>query len=168
MHRYRIRRLVAAGTSATVPLPVLVTATILIQPVTLGITVGLLVAAALFTPSYVRVRRRTLTVTDEGLEVQRDQYRLFVPWRGVRKVQRRRHQVLLAVEELVVTDAHVAALDRRGRTTSVPNRLSNHPAQSRVMVSLYDKQWRRGPIGDRLRLDGVLDPTRRSGPVGDP
>ena len=96
-------------------------------------------------------------MTADGLEVQRDTYRLLVPWPAVAAVQHRRHQLVVAVEELVVKSAEVVPLDHRGRSTSLDTELiAQHPAASRVMVSLYDKQWRRGPIGERLRRDGVL------------
>lgn len=126
----------------------------------LGVTIGLIAAVAVFTLNYRRVRRRTLTVTPDGLEVQRDKYRLVLPWSAVSKVQHRRHQRVMTVEELVISNASVAALDHRGRPTTLPHHLMrSHPAPTRVMVSLYDKSWRQGPIGERLRQDGVL-PTR--------
>jgi hypothetical protein len=116
-------------------------------------------ASAEFALSFRRVRRRTVTVTAEGLEVQRDKYRLLVPWSAIAKVQRRRHQLVVAVEELVVTGADVVPLDSRGRSTSLDTTsLEGRPAAGRVMVSLYDKQWRQGPIGERLRRNGVLPP----------
>ncbi len=123
----------------------------------LGVVVGLVAAAAVFTLNYRRVRRRTLTVTPEGLEVQRDEYRLVVRWEAISKVQDRRHQRVMAVEELVVDGASVVPLDYRGRTMTLPSQLTaGHPAPTRVMVGLYDKSWRDGPIGERLRGNGVL------------
>ena len=160
MHRYPLRRTVAVGSCA--PLPVLLFTLCLLRAglvgsLWLGASIGLVAAAAVFTFNYQRVRRRTLTVTTEGLEVQGDKYRLVVPWSGVTKVQQRRHQIVVAVEELVVDGASIVPLDSRGRTTTLPHQLvAGHPAPTRVGVSLYDKSWREGPIGAGLRQQGVL------------
>ena len=158
MTTYRIRVLVAVMTSATLPLLVgagwVLLGAVFDSPLTAE--VGVLLAVAMFTRNLVRVRRRTLTVTDQGLVVQRDQYRLTVPWSGVQGVQRRNHQRVMRAEELLVEGAQVEALDRRGRPTDVESQLEGHPATTRVMVSLYDRGWRSGPIGDRLRELGVL------------
>lgn len=160
MHRYRLRPAVAVSSCATAPFILFLTCLMLaglVGLLWLGAGVGFFVAAALFVLNYRRVRRRTLTVNSDGLEVQRDQYRLIVPWTAISGVQHRRHQRVMAVEELVVTGADVVPLDYRGESTSLPQQLlAGHPAPTRVMVSLYDKDWREGPIGDRLRQDGVL------------
>ncbi len=158
MTTYRIRPAVAVTTSATVPLLV-VAAWVLLglavdSPPT--IVVGGLVAVLLFVRNVLRVRRRSLTVTDEALVVQRDAYRLVVPWSGVRGVQHRTHQVVMRAEELVVSGARVEEVDPRGRPTEVATQLDGHPATTRVMVSLYDRDWREGPIGRRLRDRGLL------------
>jgi len=159
--RYRFRRAIAAWTCVSAPVAIALGCFLLViglfQQPWLGATIGVVLASAEFTLSFRRVRRRTLTVTADGLEVQRDTYRLLVPWPAVAAVQHRRHQLVVAVEELVVKSAEVVPLDHRGRSTSLDTELiAQHPAASRVMVSLYDKQWRRGPIGERLRRDGVL------------
>jgi hypothetical protein len=160
VHRYRLRRTVAAGSCATVPVLLFLLCVLrsdLVGSLLLGASIGLVAAAGVFTLNYQRVRRRTLTVTPDGLEVQRDTYRLIVPWSAVTKVQQRRHQMVMAVEELVADGASIVPLDSRGQTTTLPNQLvAGHPASTRVMVSLYDKSWREGPIGGRLRRAGVL------------
>jgi hypothetical protein len=160
VHRYRLRPAVALGACATAPVILFLTYVVLFGLVGLlwlGAGLGLFAAAGMFTISYRRVRSRTLTVSSDGLEVQRDKYRLFVPWTAVNTVQSRRHQLVMAVEELVVAGADVVALDHRGTSTNLPKQLvAAHPASTRVMVSLYDKDWRQGPIGHRLRQDGVL------------
>jgi hypothetical protein len=160
VHRYRLRSAVAVSTCATAPVALFLTCLVLsglVGLLWLGAAVGFFAAAAVFTLNYRRVRRRTLTVKPEGLEVQRDQYRLLVPWTAINGVQHRRHQRVMAVEELVVTGADVVPLDNRDQSTSLPQQLlAGHPAPTRVMVSLYDKDWREGPIGDRLRNIGVL------------
>ena len=147
MHCYRFRRAIAAWTCVSAPVAIALGCFLLViglfQQPWLGATIGVVLASAEFALSFRRVRRRTLTVTAEGLEVQRDTYRLLV----------------VAVEELVVKGADVVPLDYRGRSTSLDTTsLEGRPAASRVMVSLYDKQWRQGPIGERLRRDGVLPP----------
>jgi hypothetical protein len=62
----------------------------------------------------------------------------------------------MPVEELVCTGARVEPVSSRGESKKPPGRLEEHPALTRVMVSLYDKDWRSGPIGQRVsHLDGV-------------
>lgn len=168
MHRYRLRPAVAVGTCATAPcilFLIWLVLAYLVGPLWLGACIGFLCAAAVFMLNYGRVRRRTLTVNSDGLEVQRDQYRLIVPWTAINGVQHRRHQRVMAVEELMVTGADVVPLDYRGKPTSLPQQLAaGHPASTRVMVSLYDKNWRDGPIGDGLRQNGML-PGSEAGPA---
>ena len=128
---------------------------LVLRPVVLGISLALVFALVFGSISVMRVRRRTLTVYDDVLVVQRDKYRLVVPWSGVTAVQSRRHQRLMDVEELVCSDARVEAIDSRGRASALPKGLQGHPALSRVMVSLYSKDWRSGPIGDKVRATGL-------------
>lgn len=157
MHRYRIRRSVALGSSLTVPLVCCLVVVAIIRPLTLGIAVGLGFAVAMTVANYTRVRRRSLTVSAEGLEVQRDTYGMFVPWPGVLRIQRRRHQWLFDVEELVVTDSRLLGRDSRGRPRALPEKLHQHPAGQRILLSLYDKEWRRGPIGEQLTRQGIFE-----------
>lgn len=117
--------------------------------------VGILFALAVGSQIVSRVRRRTITVFDDVLVVQRDQYRLVVPWQGIRAIQRRRHQKLMNVEEFVCSGGHVEAVDSRGRASTLPQGLEQHPALTRVMVSIYAKNWRQGPIGDKVRGLGL-------------
>ncbi|MFD6177867.1 MULTISPECIES: hypothetical protein [unclassified Isoptericola] len=106
--------------------------------------------------AWARARRRTLTVSDDGLAVQRDRYRLQVPWDHVTGVARRRHQLLLVVDELQVRDPEILALDSRGRATVLPPGLGAHPATTRIQVSLYDLDWRDGPVGAHLGREGIV------------
>jgi hypothetical protein len=151
----RIRRSVAAASSATLPVLVGLFLALEIRPLWAGILVGLALAVVATSVTTRRVRRRTLTVHDDVLVVQRDAYRLVVPWQGVTGVQRRKHQLVMDVEELLCTGASVEAVDSRGRVSRLPRGLSEHPALSRVMVSLFDKDWREGPIGQKVRDVGV-------------
>ena len=111
MPRYRFRRAIAAWTCVSAPVAIALGCFLLViglfQQPWLGATIGVVLASAEFALSFRRVRRRTVTVTAEGLEVQRDKYRLLVPWPAIAKVQRRRHQLVVAVDELVVTGADV-------------------------------------------------------------
>jgi hypothetical protein len=54
----------------------------LMRPLVLALP-AMLVLLAFRTWSMVRVSRRTLTVTDDGVQLQRDRYRLDAPWRAV-------------------------------------------------------------------------------------
>lgn len=114
------------------------------------------IAAGLTTSSLRPVRRRFLTVTPAGLEVQRDAYALRARWDQVVGVQRRRHQGLIPVEELLLAAAEVVPRTSTGKVKPPPGSLQGHPATTRVMVSVYDRAWREGPIGDHLSgLAGV-------------
>jgi hypothetical protein len=139
----------------TAPVPVLlgVAVALLVHPLALGVAAGLVVAAIITAARAQRVRRRTLTILDDGLEVQRDSYALHIPWANVTGVRHRRLQGLLAVEELIVTNALVIERDSRGKAAAPPAKLTGSPALSRVQVSLYDQNWRQGPIGKHLPTD---------------
>jgi hypothetical protein len=56
---------------------------------------------------------------------------------------------------LLVTDASLEPVDSRGRPSTLPHGLSEHPARTRVMVSLYDRHWRQGPMAEHLRRAGI-------------
>ncbi|WP_459983763.1 hypothetical protein [Nocardioides sp. AN3] len=105
--------------------------------------------------TYARIRRRTLTVTKAGLDVQRDQYRLHIPWSGVTAVARRRHQLVWKVEELIIGGAEVVALGANGEPTNPPEGLHGHAATTRILLSLYSPNWREEPIGECLRQLGI-------------
>lgn len=125
-----------------------------------GVTLAIAVVFSLFLIAaaqlaFRRARRRTLTVLPNGLEVQRDHYRLMIPWDHITAIRRRRHQLFLSVEELVFHDAEVIALDANDRPTKPPKRLQGHPATTRIAVDLYDARWRQGPIGERVRQLGL-------------
>lgn len=119
--------------------------------------IGLVVAAVLATTRVIRVRQRSLTVTEDGLEVQRDRYALQVPWASFTGVEHRRLQGLIPVEELVASSSVVIPRLSNGKPGSVPKALQaqSDPAPTRIQVSSYDRNWRAGPIGDRLRAHNV-------------
>jgi len=147
---YRIRWPWALATSAGAPVILGVMIALLIQPVWFGATVGSTFMIAMTALTLRKVRRRTLTVTDSGLEVQRDRYALIVGWDDVARARRRRHQLVVPVEELVLSGSEVVARSSNGKSTSLPPALTGHPATRAILISLYDKGWRRGPIGDHM------------------
>ena len=155
MTQFRIRWPVALGTTLPVPVACSVLLALVIRPVAVGLVVAAPCVLVLGLLGVLRVRRRTLTVFDDVLVVQRDQYRLVVPWSGITGVQRRRRQRLMAVEELLCSGARVEAVDSRGRASRPPEKLTGHEALTRVMVSVYAEDWRNGPIGERVRAVGV-------------
>jgi len=161
MQQLRIRKAVALVDAAALPvLPVVVALLVGVfagPPVTVPAVVFASVLVLAIPLSYRRVRRRTLTVSNEGLEVQRDQYRLRVSWDDVTGTALRRHQLLFNVDELHVRNAQVLALDANGRATTPPDRLAGHPATTRIQVSLFDAHWRTGPIGKYLRQFEALE-----------
>ena len=154
MATYRVRWPWALATSAALPAIIGVLVALLVRPVWVGSTVGSTLMIASTALSLRRVRRRTLTVTDSGLEVQRDKYAMIVGWNEVVGVRRRRHQLFIPVEELVLSGSELVARSSSGKSTSLPPSLSGHPATRRILVSLYDKGWRHGPVGDHMQ--GVL------------
>jgi len=105
---------------------------VLVDPWPVGLMLGLALAASFGAPTLARARRRTLTVNADTLRLQLDDDALEARWEEVTGIHRRRLGGLLPVEELAL-----------GERRTVP-------------VSLYDKAWRDGPIGERLRASGIL------------
>lgn len=105
---------------------------------------------------YRRARRRTMTVGEDGLTVQRDKYRLFVPWSEVDSVSRQRRQLVLVVDELRARESTVIAVDARGQQTRLPRGLDQKPYARRIHLNLYDREWRDGVVGQRLGAMGVI------------
>src|SRR5437899_6840081 len=110
-----MRRSVAMGTSLILPVLTGFVIAATVRPFLAGVCLGWLFAGGLTAASYSRVRRRVLTLSAEGLEVQRDKYRLFAPWHAVTGVQGRRHQRVMRVEELLLAECQMTPLDGRGR-----------------------------------------------------
>lgn len=127
---------------------------LVVQPWPIGLTLGLALAASFGGLTLARARRRTLTVSDAGLAVQRDRYALSARWEEVTGIQRRRHQGV-AVDELVLGHSTLVARTSTGREQDLPGDLEGHPATTRIQVSFYDKEWRDGPIGEQLRRRGI-------------
>ncbi|MFD6445077.1 hypothetical protein ACFWEJ_08240 [Promicromonospora sp. NPDC060204] len=157
---YRIRQDLAV--LLVLPIPILTAAISLVlittqQPVLVALAVVYIaVSMVLAIRMYRRVRNRTLTVSESGVTVQRDAYRIEAPWSEVVGIDRKRRQGLLA-DELVLANPVVTFVDAAGKPTRVPKAAAGHPALQRIQVSFYDKSWREGPIGDRLRA--LLQPS---------
>ena len=151
MSRYPLRWVPTLLSTAPVPILLGVAVALLLRPLALGIAGGVVVAAIITAVRAQRVRRRTLTITEDGLQVQRDSYALDIPWTNITGTRSRRLQGMLPVEELIVTDARIIERDSRGKAAAPSSKLAGSPALTRVQVSLYDKNWRSGPIGERLR-----------------
>ena len=100
---------------------------VLVDPWPIGLLLGLALAASFGALALARARHRTLTVTTDGLLLQLDSDALEARWEEVTGIRRRRLGGLMPVEELTL-----------GERRTVP-------------VSLYDKAWRDGRIGDQLR-----------------
>ena len=130
--------------------------TVVVDPWPIGLLLGVALAASFGALRLARARRRTLTVTDEGLLLQRDRYGLSARWEDVTGIQPRRLAGVLPVDELLLTDRELVARTSTGTERELPDGLDEHPASRRVQVSLYDKGWRTGPIGEELRRSGVL------------
>jgi len=148
---------IALGTSVPTALLLLVSLSVVVKPAAVGVGLGAAFSAVAAGTSIARVRRRSLSVSETGLEVQRDKYVLTAPWSAVVGVAHRRIWGLLAVDELLLAHSHPVGRSSKGRAVAVPRRLPGHPASRRIQVSVYDKAWRQGPIGDHLRASGVLD-----------
>ncbi|TQL56948.1 hypothetical protein [Oryzihumus leptocrescens] len=105
---------------------------VLVDPWPVGLLLGLALAASFGSLALARARRRSLTVSTDGLLLQRHDDALEAGWEEVTGIRRRRLGGLLPVEELTLRDSGT------------------------VPVSLYDKAWRDGPIGAQLRAGGIL------------
>jgi hypothetical protein len=151
---FRVRKPYVLLEAFLVPSAVAVLLLLLVRPFVLALP-AVLVLLAFGTWSMLRASRRALTLTDDGLRLQRDAYRLEVPWHMVVGVDRGRRRGLLRADELVLADSKIVALDHRNETTRLPKGLQGHPATSRVQVSLYDPDWASGPIGEHLRARGI-------------
>jgi hypothetical protein len=153
---YRIRWVIAIGTTLPLPLFGGLVIAVALRPRLLGIAVGLVVALIFTARMSVRIRRRSLTITPTGLDVQRDTYAMQVPWEAIVAVTKYRIQRYLPVEELRFTQAELIGRTSRGQVRSAPDLPAGAPALHRIQVSLYDRHWRAGPIGDELRRRAIL------------
>ncbi|SDJ40913.1 hypothetical protein SAMN05444157_3231 [Frankineae bacterium MT45] len=153
---YRIRWSYAIGTSLTAPVIVGLVIVIVLRPLLLGLAVAVLLGAVNAAITVRRMRRRWMSVDEEGIQVQRDKYGLKVPWDAIVSVRRRRLQGFLQVDEFVLSHSEVVPRDSHGKQTPPPKNLDQNPESTeRIQVSVYDKNWRHGVIGETLRSRGV-------------
>lgn len=81
-----------------------------------------------------RVGRRNLSVTAIGLQVQRDRCALVTRWQDVTGVNRRRHQLLLPVEELRLSDSELLEPSSTGKPMRLPASLPGDRATRRIHI----------------------------------
>lgn len=151
---FRVRKPFVLLEAFLVPSVLAILLLLLIRPLVLALP-AVLVLLAFGTWTMLRASRRALTLTDDGVQLQRDKYRLDAPWHKVVGVDHGRRRGLVKADELILADSRIIALDHRNQTTTLPKGMQNHPATSRVQVSLYDREWASGPIGERLRARGI-------------
>jgi hypothetical protein len=99
------------------------------------------------------VRRRRITVTDDGLWIKRSYVnQMFSSWAEVVGVERRRFGPF-ATDQLRLREAvrKYVEDDVKGQAKVVWKPRPNQ----RVLIGLYDKRWRTGPIGAALIARGV-------------
>ena len=107
------------------------------------------------------VRARTLTPTDEGIWIYRGHFtQMFAAWDEVVRVERR-NLGLLGTDQLVLREP-VRKYVRSDMRSPAEIVWKSKPNQ-RVLIGLYDRHWRSGPIGAALTSRGVsLDAKSRS------
>jgi len=153
--RYPVRPAAAAWSSLTAPLVVaLVTSTIgssygASGP---GLLVGLLAGGTLFALHLRRARQRVLTVTEDGVELQYDAYRLVAPWSALRMTQKAGWWGLTH-DVLNVDEATVLALDGSDEPTRVSSRMTSRKVRTTVRLGDFDRDWRDGPLGRLVPTD---------------
>jgi hypothetical protein len=89
-------------------------------------------------------RRRSLELTADGLIVDRGRYRLSGRWADVSEIERRRRGLLVA-EELVFSSTHLEFAP--GVSERFRLRVLASGADKRVQISVYQRNWRKGPVG---------------------
>ncbi|SOD72493.1 hypothetical protein SAMN05892883_1884 [Jatrophihabitans sp. GAS493] len=153
---YRIRWSYAIGTSLTAPVIVGLVIVLVLRPFVLGFTVAVILGAVNAGITVRRMRRRWMSVDEVGIQVQRDKYGLKVPWDAIQSVRRRRLQGFLQVDEFVLSHSEIVPRDSHGHDVAPPKNLGENPESTeRIQVSVYDKNWRHGVIGETLRSRGV-------------
>lgn len=154
MRTYRLRKPIALLESFLLPSVLSVLVLLVVRPFVFALPV-VLVLLAFGAWTLRRVSRRTLTVTEAGIQLQRDNYRLEAPWHAIVDVERGRRRGLVTADELALAESTIIALDRNDNTTKLPQGLASHPATRRVQVSVYDRDWATSPLGERLKAQGL-------------
>ena len=149
MRTYPVRPVVAAWSCLTAPLVIVLVTWALGSSYDAsgrGLLVGLLAGGTLFALHFRRARRRSLTVTESGVELQYDAYRLVAPWSEL-SVHTGRGAFGLDRDELAVASASVLALDADGEPTEVPARMTSQQVATDVRLADFTRDWRDGPLG---------------------
>ncbi|WP_156056104.1 hypothetical protein [Streptosporangium roseum] len=123
--------------------------------VALGLPAGLIaVVAVVLSLTYLalvvaRVRRRTLTVTEDKMIAQRDAYRVIVNWADFVDVHSKRVGGLYPVDVMTFSVGIVEPIDAKGhRRKAVPPKIYEIGADRRIQVGVYVSDWRMEPIGE--------------------
>ncbi|MFD0732399.1 hypothetical protein [Planotetraspora mira] len=117
-----------------------------------GAVVGALLAFVLVT---FRVRRRSLTVHEDGMTAQRDAYRVSVKWADLVEVRRDKLGGLVPLDVMVFSRSELEPVDARGKVRrSVPPKVTEVGADRRIQVGVYLRDWRESPIGRAVAATG--------------
>jgi hypothetical protein len=96
-------------------------------------------------------RRGTLTVTEDGLEAQRDLFRLIVRWEDFEKAEKRTVGGI-RTDLLTFRVGEIASVTSTGKRTKVNvERIRKAGADRSIQVGIYVKDWKTSPIADRLK-----------------
>ncbi|WP_326819787.1 hypothetical protein [Streptosporangium sp. NBC_01756] len=96
-----------------------------------------------------KVRRRSLTVTEQGMIAQRDTFRATVNWADFIDAQPERIGGLYPVDVMTFSVGAVEPVDVKGRRRkAVSPRIQTIGADRRIQVGVYTSDWRAGPIGE--------------------
>ncbi|MFF0309240.1 hypothetical protein ACFYSC_17575 [Streptosporangium sp. NPDC004379] len=114
---------------------------------TAGVALSVSVLYLLFI--VMKVRRRSLTVTEEGMISQRDTFRVAVNWADFVGVQSERIGGLYSVDVMTFSVGAVEPVDVKGRRRkAVPPKVHTIGADRRIQVGVYASDWHTGPIGE--------------------
>jgi hypothetical protein len=101
----------------------------------------------------VSIGQRSVTVMDEGLWIRRSYAdRFFCQWSGVVAVERRQLGPF-AVDQLVLREPVRKFFG--GKLAGPPDVTWRPTSSKRILIGVYDRQWRIGPIGAALTAHGV-------------
>jgi hypothetical protein len=104
----------------------------------------------------LRIRRRSLVLTEKGVTVQRDGYRVHFEWTDAHAVETQRLGGLFPVDVILFRKSEAEPIDSKGRTRAVvPAKVYKVGADRRLQISVYDAAWREGPVGSALAMEGI-------------
>jgi hypothetical protein len=107
------------------------------------------------------IRARSLTLTDEGLKHAKGYtYRLTASWDDVVGVQRR------GIGFLKFEELRLRAPAPDQAVSPGPSRAPKQISDRYILLGLYDRHWRTGPVGTALRAHGIpLDSPEVNSPI---